>query len=150
MKPGNSDKRTSTASRVYRWMFLAAALHNVVGGLGFVFFYEWVYTHFGATPPQPGIHYQMWIALIFVFGLAYWLIYRDMFASRRLLIVSILAKFATAGVLAYALLVQTPGVPGMFWVTVGSDGLWGVLFGCFFWYASTNELWGDCEPRSEE
>lgn len=126
----------------FKGMFLVGAVHNLLGGVAFVFLYSWAYTWRGYQPPEPGIHYQIWIAVIFIFGLAYYFIYRDLYGERNLVVLSIIGKFATAVIIVYAFWDPGQEVPITFAGPAASDFIWGILYTWFFWYASTNDLWG--------
>ena len=122
-------------------MFLLAALHNLIGGFIFIFGYSWIYGTVDALPPQPGVHYQTWIGLIFIFGLIYYMIYQDMYAGRKLVIIGILGKLNSAAPMFYGIVTGNPLVPWLFVIPVITDISFTVYFIAFFVHARRNQLW---------
>jgi hypothetical protein len=116
--------------RFWRIVWLAAVWHNVIGGLGLIFLGDWIYAREGLPFPVPGVNYVRWWFLILVFAVVYYMVYRDLYNSRALVIASILAKVSSATPDAYYLLFRE-GVPRIFWVTVGTDYAFAVLFALF-------------------
>ena len=93
------------------------------------------------SPPEPGIHYQTWIALIFVFGLAYYMIFRDMYASRNLVVIAIGGKLVSATPMLVGLMVMPDKIPQVFIVPIITDLAFGVLFLTFFVSATRQRKW---------
>jgi len=124
-------------------MFFVAAWHNFIGGALFVWLYEWIYAVDGLVPPTPGVHYQTWIGLVFIFGAMYYMIYRDMYGSRRLILLGILGKVMSASPMLYGLLSTHVDVPNLFVVPVVTDFLFGALFLAFYLHADVARWWTD-------
>jgi len=125
----------------HKLMFLIAAIHNYVGSLLFIFLYSKVYTIFGNKPPVPGIHYQTWIGLIFVFGVMYHMISKDRFGSKNLVILGILGKAVSASPMLFALITKNPNVPIGFVVPIITDFIFLILFFEFFITTTKKKLW---------
>ena len=56
-------------------MWLSAVLLNAVGVVGFVVGHGAAFEL--SALPVPGVFYDVWIAFVAIFMIAYWLIYRD-------------------------------------------------------------------------
>ncbi len=79
-------------------MWLVAVWHNFIGFGVLVFGRNWIYTSAGEPEPLPilSLHYDTWIGLVLVFGIAYYMVYKNMYESRSLVIVGILGKITSA------------------------------------------------------
>ena len=115
------------SERFWRIVFLAAAAHNILGGLAVLFLGDWAYARAGLPPPASDVNYVRWGLLILVFGCIYVMVYRDLLNSRNLVVVGILGKLASATPDVYYLLFRT-GVPRIFWITVFTNYAFIVLF----------------------
>jgi len=76
------------------WEFGAG--FNAVGVAVLIIGHDWVYTRDGLVPPVPGLHYDTWIGIVGVMGVAYFLVSRDLYGNLDLVRVSILAKLVSA------------------------------------------------------
>lgn len=124
--------------RFWRIHWLVAVWHNVIGGLGLVFVGDWLYRWEGLPPPQPGVHYVRWMLLIFVFGLIYYLVYRDLYNTEKLVIAGICGKIASATPDVYYLLFKG-GVPKIFWTSVFTDYLFAITFFLFLGFVKAHK-----------
>lgn len=61
-----------------------------------IFGHNWVYTSSGLNPPVPGVHYDTWIGLIFVMGVAYYYVSKDPYRNIDMAKVCFLAKITSA------------------------------------------------------
>lgn len=76
------------------WEFGAG--FNFVGVVVLVIGHDWVYTRDGLEPPVPGLHYDTWIGIVAVMGIAYFLVSRDLYGNLDLVRISIIAKLVSA------------------------------------------------------
>lgn len=106
--------------RFWKIHWLVAVWHNVIGGLGVLFAGDWLYAREGLPAPEPGVNSVRWALLILVFALVYYMVYRDLYGSDRLVVVGICGKLASASSDLYYLAFQG-GVPKIFWTTVVTD-----------------------------
>lgn len=86
------------SERFWKRMWLIAVWHNVIGFVTLVAARNYIYTSAGEPAPAPilSLHYDTWIGLVAVFGVIYYLVYRNMYGSRDLVIVGILGKITSA------------------------------------------------------
>jgi hypothetical protein len=79
-------------------MWLVAAWHNFIGFATLVIGRNWIYTSAGEPEPSPilSLHYDTWIGLVLVFGIAYYMVYKNLYESRNLVIVGIIGKITSA------------------------------------------------------
>ena len=136
----NGFMKRMLGDRFYKGMFFVAAMHNFIGGALFLLFGDRIYTSSDLAPPEPGVHYQTWIGLIFVFGIMYFMIFMDMFASKNLIILGVLGKFFSATPMLWGI-ITTDKVPKLFIVPVTTDLIFIVLFSMFFVFATRSNRW---------
>ena len=129
------------ADKLFKVLWFVAAWHNFIGGALFLIFSNQVYTRSDLNPPEPGIHYQTWIGLIFVFGLTYYMVYRDMYANRNLVFISILGKFVSAFPMLGSMILISDQIPKLFIIPIVTDFVFGLLFIAFFLFAMRNQKW---------
>ena len=86
--------------RRYRWVFLAAAIYDVVLGLVFTFAYTWAFDLMGIREDAPeGAYIPLLGSFVLVLGAADALIYRgDLQRNRDLILVGTLYKLAYAAI----------------------------------------------------
>ena len=124
----------------YRRMFLIGALWNVLGGAFIIAATGWVFRTAGLTPPVPPLYYYAWIALFMTFGLGYYLVYRDMFRNRDIVLLGAIGKGAFAVVFLYNFAVYSGAVPRFFLVPVIGDLVFVVLFVMFLRFARARKM----------
>jgi len=124
--------------RFWKIHWLVAVWHNIIGGLGLVFLGNWLYTQEGLPPPEPGVHYVRWMLLIFVFGFIYYMVYRDLYNTEKLVIAGICGKIASASPDVYWLLFKG-GVPKIFWASVFTDYAFAITFFLFLGYVKEHK-----------
>lgn len=128
------------SERFWRWMWLIAVWHNIIGGMGVIVLGDWLYAREGLPTPVPGVYYFRWGYLILVFGLVYYLVYRNLYRSRDLVIVGIVGKTVSATADLYYLAAEE-GVARIFWIPVFTDYAFVVLFWLFLrWVAQQRPL----------
>jgi hypothetical protein len=116
--------------RFWKILWLVAVWHNIIGGGGMIFLGGWVYASEGLAFPVPGVNYVRWWYLILVFACMYYMVYRDLYHNRNLVIAGILGKLASATPDFYYLTFGS-GVPKLFWITVCTDYAFAILFWLF-------------------
>jgi hypothetical protein len=119
----------------YKKMFLVGALWNVAGGAVIVWLTDWVFAVAHLNPPRPGVYYYSWIALFVTFGIGYYLVYRDMYGNKTLVILGMIGKLSFSIIFIVGM-VDAPGtIPRFFLIPVIGDLVFVVLFGRFLIFA---------------
>ena len=121
------------SERFWKILWLVAVWHNLIGGVGMLFLGDWLYLTEGLHPPEPGVNYIRWMLLVLVFALVYYMVYRDLYHSRNLVVAGICGKLASASCDLYYLAFKQ-GVPKIFWITVCTDYLFVIAFLLFLAY----------------
>ena len=124
----------------YRRMFLIGAIWNVAGGAFIIAATGWIFRSAGLTEPFPPLYYYAWIALFMTFGVGYYLVYRDMFRNRDIVLLGAIGKTAFAAVFLYDFAVYSGAVPRFFLFPVIGDLIFVVLFVMFLRFARTKGL----------
>ena len=119
----------------YRRMFLVGALWNVLGGAFVVLFTGRIFTLTSLTPPHPLLYFHSWIALFVTFGIGYFMVYRDPYANRNIVILGIIGKLAFSAVFLYNFFAFRNQVPEFFLIPVIGDLVFVVLFWMFLRFA---------------
>lgn len=91
----------------FRRFFLLAALYDLVLGVAFFFFYPVVYDLLGTSLPTEPAYLHAAAAFVFVQGIMYLLVYRDMERNWDLVLVGAVYKLAYSGVSFYHLAMGT-------------------------------------------
>jgi|SRR5579863_4445679 hypothetical protein len=126
------------SERFWKIVWAVAVWHNVIAFVGLLFFGNDVYIREGLEPPVPGVNYVRWWFLIAVFGLIYYMVYRDLYHSRNLVIAGMCGKVASATPdLVY--LVWKGGVPKLFWISVCTDYTFTILFAIFLGFLAKHK-----------
>ena len=86
--------------RYYRWLFLTAAVYDIVLGFVFLFLGQWAFDLLDIGDELPsGGYVPLLGAFLLVIGIGYYLIYRgDLWENRDLIVVGTLYKLAYSGV----------------------------------------------------
>jgi hypothetical protein len=115
----------------WKRMWLVAAWHNFIGVAILVFGRNWIYTSAGEPEPAPilSLHYDTWIGLVLVFGIAYYMVYKNMYQSRSLVIVGILGKITSATPQLIYLILYPDRYPTMLIGPIITD----YAFAFFYW-----------------
>ena len=123
------------SDRFYRRMFLAGALWNVVGGAFVVIATPWIFSSAGLKPPDPSLYYYSWIALFVTFGIGYFMVYRDPYGNKNIVILGIIGKLAFSAIFIYNMVAFRGQAPRFFLIPVLGDLAFVVLFWMFLNFA---------------
>ncbi|MFN3531508.1 MAG: hypothetical protein ACK41Q_03195 [Candidatus Brocadia sp.] len=118
----------------FKRTFLIASLWNLMGCAFLFFLPGLVFVSPSMGKPVPPLFYQSWLALAFVFGIGYYLVYKDMYANKSIVILGITGKTFFATIFAVNMLLY-PDIPKIFWGAVGGDAVFIILFLMFLAYA---------------
>lgn len=86
------------SERFWKQLWLVAAWHNFIGFATLVIGRNWIYTSAGEPSPAPilSLHYDTWIGLVLVFGIMYYFVYKNLYTSRNMVFIAIIAKITSA------------------------------------------------------
>ena len=119
----------------YRRMFLGGAIWNVAGGAIIVWLTGWIFASGHLSPPEPWVYYYSWIALFVTFGIGYYLVYRDMYGNKNLVILGIIGKLSFSAIFIAGMILDPGKIPLFFLIPVIGDLIFVVLFWKFLNYA---------------
>ncbi len=119
----------------YRRMFFIGALWNVAGGAFIVLVTNWIFGRQGLAAPQPPLYYYAWIALFITFGIGYFMIWKDMYSNKNIVILGIIGKLAFAAVFIWNFLAYPGQVPNFFLIPVVGDLVFVALYWMFLNFA---------------
>ena len=119
----------------YKKMFLIGALWNVAGGAVIILLTGWIFAGAHLNPPEPGVYYYSWIALFMTFGLGYYLVYRDLYGNKNLVILGIIGKLGFSAIFIAGILSEPSKIPRFFLIPVIGDLVFVVLFWRFLTFA---------------
>lgn len=91
------------ATRLYRRIFLAAGLWDGILGAVFFLFYPWIFDRLGIPLPNNTSYIHLTATFVFVQGVGYWLVYRDMAGNLGIVKIGIVYKVMYSGVALYYL-----------------------------------------------
>lgn len=117
--------------RFYRLVFLTGALWNVLGGLYIAAASDQIFARAGMAPPSPPLYFHSWIALFMVFGIGYYLAFRDMQRHRNVVLLGTIGKLAFSSLCFYHLAVHGDQVPMFFLIPAAGDLVFAALFSLF-------------------
>jgi len=89
--------------RLFKTLFLVAALYDGILGLLFFFFYKPVFDALGIPLPDNASYIHLTAGFIFVQGVGYWLVYRDMLKNVDIVKIGVVYKAIYSGVALYYL-----------------------------------------------
>ena len=121
----------------YKRVFFASALWNLVGGAFIIAATGWIFDSSGVAIPFPAAYYYTWTAMILVFGLGYYCVYRDMFRNRDIVLMGVIGKTAFSAVFLYYFVSYPGQIPVLFLIPIGGDLVFVVLFAMFLRFAYT-------------
>jgi len=119
----------------YKRMFFVGGLWNVAGGVIIVLLTKWLFARQELPLPQPPLYYYAWIALFITFGIGYFMIWRDMYSNKNIVILGIIGKLAFAAVFIWNFLAYRGQVPTFFLIPVVGDLVLVVLYWMFLKFA---------------
>ncbi len=120
----------------YRRMFFVAALWNLAGGVFIIAATAWLFASAGLPVPSPSLYYYAWIALFMTFGIGYYMVFRDMYRNRDIVLLGAIGKLAFAAVFLYQFVTRGGEIPRFFLVPVVGDLVFVVLFVLFLRFAA--------------
>lgn len=123
------------AEKFFKKMFFLGSLWNLLGGIAALILTDWVFKMQGLNPPFPRNYYYSWIALFMTFGIGYYMVYKDMYANKNIVILGIIGKFAFACIFIYYMAIYWAQIPHIFLIGVVGDLIFVVLFSVFLFYA---------------
>ena len=116
-------------------LFFVGALWNLLGGVAIILGTGIIFGLAKLSPPVPGIYYYAWIALFVTFGIGYFMVYRDPYGNKNIVILGIIGKLAFSAIFIYSMM-ATPGqAPGFFLIPVIGDLVFVLLFSMFLNFA---------------
>lgn len=118
----------------YKNMFLAGAIWNVLGGAILLGIQDWVFSTADLNPPDPPLYFYGWIALFMTFGIGYYMVSRDLFNNKNIVILGIIGKLVFSGIFIYYVISASDLVPMLMLVPVIGDLVFVALFGMFLNY----------------
>jgi hypothetical protein len=104
-------------------MLLGAAIWNSGGAVFMLAFTDWIFAREGLAPPRVAPFYHVWLALVFAFGVGYYLVYLDMRRNRSILLLGIIGKLAFCATFAAYYLLAPRSLPRFFLIPLAGD-LW--------------------------
>ena len=121
---------STTRGKLYRALFLIAAIYDISLGIIFTFFYRTAFEIIGITHklPEHGAYISLIGAFLFVIGVAYYLLYRsDLSQNRDLVTIGALYKLAYCSIAIYYAIIGD--VPHMIfvWLFGGCDLIFFIL-----------------------
>ena len=119
----------------YKKMFLVGALWNVAGGAVIVLLTGWIFAGAHLSPPEPWVYYYSWIALFVTFGIGYYLVYRDLYGNKNLVILGIIGKLSFSAIFIAGMLSEPGKIPLFFLIPVIGDLVFVALFWRFLAFA---------------
>lgn len=115
----------------YRRMFLIGSLWNILGGILIIIFRDWIFAAANLALPDPPVYFYSWIALFMAFGIGYFMVYRDMYGNRNIVILGIIGKLAFSAIFIVGMIASRGLIPPAFLIAVVGDLIFVVLF-CMF------------------
>lgn len=115
----------------YKRMFFVGALWNLLGGLAIVLGTGLIFGISKLTPPEPPLFYHSWIALFMTFGIGYWMVSRDLYGNRNIVILGIVGKLAFSFIFIVEFFTFKGELPPLLWISVIGDLTFVVLFWMF-------------------
>src|SRR4249919_3296669 len=123
----------------YKRVFFLGALWNLLGGAFIIGATGWIFNSSGVGVPFPAAYYYTWTAMILVFGLGYYCVYRDMFRNRDIVLMGVIGKTAFAAVFSYSFISYPGQIPVFFLIPIGGDLVFVVFFVMFLRFAQRRQ-----------
>lgn len=113
----------------YKALFLIAAIYDIILGIGFTFFYKYLFPLLGVPVPEFGGYISLIGIFILVLGIGYYYIYKgDLIKNRDLIKIGFLYKIAYSGTAFFYLISGTLPHLIFFWIFGIIDLIFAVLF----------------------
>jgi hypothetical protein len=119
----------------YRRMFLTGALWNLLGGIVLIIFAPWIFGTAGLVPPHPPLFFHSWIALFMTFGIGYYMVSRNPYPNKNVVVLGMVGKLAFSVIFVWNLRAFEGDVPPVFLIAVVGDLVFVILFGKFLGFA---------------
>ena len=119
--------------KYWRWFFLLAAAHNILGGLMLLVRFDAVLAEMGFATASPRFLLQLLFISVIIFGVAYLVIALNPLASRGLVFIGLLSKLAGA-MMSYRAMYRHELVADWTGPLI-HDVVWAIGFGVFLVYA---------------
>ncbi len=120
----------------FRWLFLIAAIYDLVLGIIFFFFYKPVYAFFNIPLPNYPMYLQMSAAFVIAMGVGYYFIYRNLYRNIDLVKLGVVYKLVYSVLTSYFYFTDLANVT-FFWFAI-FDAIFLVLFVWFLIYAKND------------
>ena len=85
----------------FKWLFLVAAIYDIVLGVLFLFWYKQIYNYFNIEMLNFPAYLQMSAAFVFAMGVGYYFVYKNMYRNVDLVKLGVVYKAAYSGVVGY-------------------------------------------------
>ena len=120
----------------WKRLWLAAAWHNFIAFAVLLLWRNRIYTSAGEPSPAPmlSLHYDTWIGLVLVFGILYYMVYKNMYANRNLVIIGILGKITSATPQLVYLILYPDRYPPMLIIPIVTDYAFALLYWRFLMF----------------
>ena len=89
----------------YKWLFIIGALWNWAAGIQFFFWYDQVFAHLNMMPLNYPAIMQLAMSLVFVFGIGYYWVSKDLSKNHDIVKLGIIAKFLVFMIFSYHYLI---------------------------------------------
>ncbi len=121
--------------KFYKRMFLIGAIWNIAGGVIIVALTGWVFSTANLDPPDPPAYYYSWIALFVVFGIGYYMVYRNMYENKNIVILGIIGKLGFSVIFICNMIFFWGQIPSLFIIPIAGDLVFVILFWAFLSHA---------------
>lgn len=101
----HSNEAVSSAANGWRTLFLIAAWYDLVLGAGIFFLYAYIFQLFQLPLSSSAPYIQITAAFVFVQGVGYYLVYRDLSRNRDLVTLGVVYKAVYVLVIVYYLII---------------------------------------------
>lgn len=117
---------TDTKNKLFKTLFLVAAIYDLILGIVFFFFYKNIYHYFNITLPTYPMYLQMSAAFVMAMGVGYYFIYRDIYKNIDLVKLGVVYKLVYSGLTSYFYFKGLANIT-FFWFAI-IDALFLILF----------------------
>ena len=117
----------------YKWIFIIGALWNWAAGIQFFFWYDKVFARLNMAPLNYPAVMQLAMSLVFVFGIGYYWVSKDLSENHDIVKLGIIAKTLVFLIFAYHTLI------GNMPLQLGLSGVVDLIFAVLFLEFLMNE-----------